>query len=58
MVAGIVQGSPSAMLRMVAAGKLDPGRLVSQTIPLEEAGTTLAAMDGYETLGITVIDRF
>ena len=47
-----------AMLRMVAAGKLDPGRLVSQTIPLEEAGAALAAMDGYETLGITVIDRF
>ncbi len=47
-----------AMLRMVAAGKLDPGRLVSRTIALEEAGATLAAMDGYETLGITVIDRY
>ena len=47
-----------SMLRMVTAGKLDPGRLVSRTIALEEAGAVLAAMGGYETLGITVIDGY
>ncbi len=46
------------MLAMIAAGRMDPGKLVSNTVPLEEAGDVLAAMDGYDTLGITVIDRF
>ena len=30
----------------------------AEVFALEQAGATLAAMDGYETLGITVIDRF
>ncbi len=47
-----------AMLRMVAAGRLDPGRLVSRTVALEEASAMLAAMDAYDTLGFTVIDRY
>ncbi len=47
-----------SLLRMVAAGKLDPGSLVTSTVPLEEAGAVLAAMDDYETLGFTVIDRY
>lgn len=47
-----------AMLRLVAAGRLDPGRLVSRTVTLEEAGEVLAAMDRYATLGFTVIDRY
>ncbi|MFQ5773412.1 MAG: zinc-dependent alcohol dehydrogenase family protein [Kiloniellaceae bacterium] len=56
------KGMPPAhygsMLRMVAAGKLDPGRLVSRTVRLEEAGGVLASMDSYDTLGFTVIDRY
>lgn len=56
------KGMPPAhyppMLDMVAAGHLDPGRLVSRTVPLEEAGGVLAAMDRYDTLGFTVIDRY
>ncbi len=47
-----------AMLRMVAAGRLDPGRLVTRRVALEETGAVLAAMDDYDTLGFTVIDRF
>jgi alcohol dehydrogenase/propanol-preferring alcohol dehydrogenase len=47
-----------SLLRMVAAGKLEPGSLVTSTVPLEEAGAVLAAMDDYETLGFTVIDRY
>ena len=47
-----------AMLRLVAAGRLDPGRLVTRTVPLEEAGAVLASMGQFDTLGFTVIDRF
>ncbi len=47
-----------AMLRMVAAGRIDPGRLVTRRVALEETGAVLAAMDDYDTLGFTVIDRF
>lgn len=47
-----------SMLRLVAAGRLDPGRLVTKTIALEEAGEVLAGMGRFDTLGFTVIDRF
>jgi len=47
-----------SMLRMVATGKLDPGRLVTRTVPLEEAGEVFMSMGSYATLGFTVIDRF
>ena len=47
-----------AMLRLVAAGRLDPARLVTRTVSLEEAGDVLASMGGFDTLGFTVIDRF
>jgi len=47
-----------AMLRLVAAERLDPGRLVTRTVPLEEAGAVLASMGQFDTLGFTVIDRF
>jgi D-arabinose 1-dehydrogenase-like Zn-dependent alcohol dehydrogenase len=46
------------MLRMIEAGKLKPGQLVTRTIPLEEAGTVLASMDRFATVGVTVIDRY
>ncbi len=46
------------MLQMVAGGRLQPERLVNQTVPIEEAGTVLASMDHYATLGFTVIDSF
>lgn len=47
-----------AMLQMVQAGKLAPGRLVSRTVPLEEAGAVLESMDRFATVGVTVIDRY
>ena len=47
-----------AVFEMIAGGRLDPARLVTKTIPLEEAGASLAAMDGTTAAGITVIDRF
>jgi alcohol dehydrogenase len=48
----------AGMLRLVAAGRLDPGRLVTQTVALEDAGEVLASMGRFDTLGFTVIDRF
>jgi D-arabinose 1-dehydrogenase-like Zn-dependent alcohol dehydrogenase len=48
----------AGMLRLVAAGRLDPGRLVTRTVALEDAGDVLASMGRFDTLGFTVIDRF
>jgi alcohol dehydrogenase len=55
---GIAASRFPALFEMIAGGRLDPSRLVTRTIPLEEAGAALAAMDGYTAAGITVIDRF
>jgi D-arabinose 1-dehydrogenase-like Zn-dependent alcohol dehydrogenase len=43
------------MLKMVESGKLNPSRLVGNTVALEEAGGVLASMGGYETLAMSVI---
>ncbi|MCW5890523.1 MAG: zinc-dependent alcohol dehydrogenase family protein [bacterium] len=48
----------AGMLRMVEAGRLDPGKLVTRTIGLEEASSVLEAMDQYRTLGVTVIGQY
>jgi alcohol dehydrogenase len=55
---GIPASRFPALFAMIAAGRLDPARLVTRTIPLEEAGPALEAMNGYTGAGITVIDRF
>jgi alcohol dehydrogenase len=47
-----------ALLDEIAAGRLDPGRLVGATVPLERAGEELAAMTGYARHGATVITTF
>jgi alcohol dehydrogenase len=47
-----------ALFEMITAGRLDPSRLITSTIPLAEAGAALAAMDGYASRGVTVINRF
>lgn len=44
------------LLDVIAAGRLDIGGLVSGTIRLDEAGKALAAMDGKQPVGVTVID--
>jgi D-arabinose 1-dehydrogenase-like Zn-dependent alcohol dehydrogenase len=50
--------SYGAMLRMIETGKLEPRKLVSRTVALEEVSDVLAAMSSYQTVGFTVIDRF
>jgi alcohol dehydrogenase len=47
-----------ALLGEIAAGMLDPARLVGATVPLERAGEELAAMTGYAQRGTTVITSF
>ena len=44
-----------ALLDAVAAGRLDPGRLVGATVPLERAGEELAAMGRFAQRGTTVV---
>ena len=44
-------------VQLVAVGRIDPGRLVTRRVGLEETGAVLAAVDDYATLGFTVIDR-
>ena len=45
-------------MQLVAVGRIDAGRLVTRRVALEETGAVLAAMDDYDILGFTVIDRF
>jgi alcohol dehydrogenase len=46
-----------AMLEMILAGKLSPQRLVGRRVNLEESITVLTAMDRFEGIGVTVVDR-
>ena len=46
------------MLRMILEGKLEPAKLVTRTVSLDEAPGILAGMEGFPTRGIAVIDRF
>lgn len=46
------------MLEMILDGRLEPGKLVTRTVSLEEAPAMLACMGGFPTNGIAVIDRF
>jgi alcohol dehydrogenase len=46
-----------ALLELIEAGRLEPARLVTRTIPLEQAPACLAAMGQFGSAGITVVDR-
>ncbi len=56
------KGMPSArygeIFRMVAAGKLDPGTVITETVTIEDTSATLAAMTDFETYGVSVITEF
>lgn len=57
-----VKGMPPSrygeILELTAAGDLDPGKLVSQTVPIERVSERIAAMDDFGTVGIEVVDEF
>jgi len=46
------------LLSLVASGKLDPRRLVGQTIPVEGVNDVLNAMTEFGTVGFNIIDRW
>lgn len=53
---GMAAADYPRMLSDIAAGRLDPGRFLARTIPLEEAPAALAAMDGPGAVpGVTII---
>ena len=54
---GIAASRFPALLGMIAAGRLQPSRMITRRIALSEAGAALAAMNGYAGVGVTVIDR-
>ncbi len=47
-----------AMLKIIAAGKLSPQKLIGKHITLDEAPDALMAMDRFDGLGISVITQF
>jgi alcohol dehydrogenase len=55
---GIPASRFPAIFGMIAAGRLDPAKLVTKRIDLAEAGTALASLDRFQGAGVTVIDRF
>jgi threonine dehydrogenase-like Zn-dependent dehydrogenase len=46
------------MLRMMESGKLQPGKLVTATLPIESASEVLESMGRYDTLGVKVINAW
>ena len=47
-----------SLLQMIGAGKLNPGMLVTNRIPIEKASEVIEAMTDYNTLGVTVINQW
>jgi alcohol dehydrogenase len=43
---------------MMERGKIDPGKIVSQTVSLDEVPETIASMGDFDTVGIPVCDEF
>lgn len=54
---GIAASRFPALLGMIAAGRLDPARMITRRIALSQSGAAIAAMNGYTGVGVTVIDR-
>ena len=54
---GIGAARFASLFAMIAAGRMDPGRLVNRTIPLSGAYEALKAMDRFQGYGVTVMDR-
>ncbi|MFB6113993.1 MAG: zinc-dependent alcohol dehydrogenase family protein [Halodesulfurarchaeum sp.] len=46
------------IFRMVATDKIDPGKVISETVALEDVSDQLTAMSDFETMGIPVITEF
>jgi propanol-preferring alcohol dehydrogenase len=53
--AGCPTTSYPGLLALIATGKLDPKRLVTDTIPIEQASDVLSSMTNFATVGFNVI---
>lgn len=53
---GMPVGDYAALLDLVAAGRLDPGRLVSDVVGLAEGAALLTRFDTFPNRGMTLID--
>lgn len=47
----------AALFEMITAGRLNPGRLVTRTIPLSEAGAATHGMDSFQGGGVIGINQ-
>ncbi len=55
---GIQAHRYGSILEMILAGKLDPSKLISRKVTLEEGIQELVTMDQFKGIGITVINQF
>mgnify|MGYP001483697579 CR=1 FL=1 len=55
---GIAASRFPALLEMIVAKRIQPGKLVTDTISLEDAGEALIALEQFSNQGVTVIDKF
>lgn len=53
---GLSAAEFAPLLDMISAGRMDPGKMITRTIPLSKAGDALAEMDIGQPAGVTVID--
>ena len=54
----MILSSYRKLLDLVTAGKLDPKRLVTRTVPLDATPVVLESMENFETAGFVVIDSY
>jgi alcohol dehydrogenase len=55
---GLAASRFPALFAAIQAGRMDPSKLVTRSIGLEEAPAAIVEMDGFSRVGVTVIDRF
>lgn len=55
---GIAAADYPPLLDLVTSGRVDPRRLVQRTIALADVPEALAALEQFESSGITIVDRF
>jgi alcohol dehydrogenase len=46
------------MLEMIRKGKLEPQKLITKTVSLEQSADEIANMHNFSSIGVTVIDKF
>ncbi|MEW9673378.1 alcohol dehydrogenase catalytic domain-containing protein [Ammoniphilus sp. 3BR4] len=56
--AGIPSYQYPSIIQLIKDGTLNPGKMVTKTIPLEEAGQILLDMQAQKNVGAVIIDRF